>query len=83
MRVHTTRILVDSTPRTGTFMSVQHANMFPQPITFRTQVAVTVLLHITDVAEVVFIQIEIHGLLVADGGTSYQPSCDVTGFCFL
>jgi hypothetical protein len=59
------RILVDNISGTGSFMSVQLSNMFPQPVTFRTQVAVTVLLYITDVAEVVFIQIEIHALLVA------------------
>jgi hypothetical protein len=57
--------------------------MFPQPVTFRTKVAVTVFLHITDVADVVFIQIQIHGIFKAVGGMSYQPSCDVTGFCFL
>ena len=64
-------------------MSVQRPNMFPQPVTFQTRVAVTVFLHITDVAEVVgFIQIQIHCIFKAVGGTSYQPSCDVTSFCF-
>jgi hypothetical protein len=42
-----------------------------------------VFLHIIDVAEVVFIQVPIHGLLVAVGRTSYHPSCDVTSFRFL
>jgi hypothetical protein len=46
-------------------------------------VAVTVFLHITDVAEVVFMQIQIHCIFKSVGGTSYQPSCDVTSFCFL
>jgi hypothetical protein len=45
-------------------MSVQHPNMFPQPVTFRTQVAVTVLPHITHVAEVLFVQVQIHGVVV-------------------
>jgi hypothetical protein len=43
-------ILVDDISGTGSFMSVQHPNMFPQPVTFRTQETVAVLLHITDVA---------------------------------
>ena len=49
-------------------MSVLLPNMFPQSVTFRTQVAVSVFLHITDVAEVVFIQIQIHGIFKAIGG---------------
>jgi len=68
--VHTTRILIDNTPRTGPFMSVQRPNMFPQPVTFRTQETVTVFLHITDVAEVLLVQVQMHGLLVAVRGTS-------------
>ena len=51
-------------------MSVQRPNMFPQPVTFQTRVAVTVFLHITDVAEVVgFIQIQIHCIFKSVGGT--------------
>ena len=41
-------------------MSVQRPNMFPQPVAFATRVAVTVFHYITAVAEVVFIQIQIH-----------------------
>jgi hypothetical protein len=41
--------------------------MFPQPVTFQTRVAVTVFLHITDVAEVVFMQIQIHCIFKAVG----------------
>jgi hypothetical protein len=37
-------------------MSVQLSNIFPQPVTFRTQETVAVLLHVVDVAKVVFIQ---------------------------
>ena len=50
-------------------MSVQPPNMFPQPVTFQTRVAVTVFLHITDVAEVVFMQIQIHCIFKSVGGT--------------
>jgi hypothetical protein len=48
-RVHATRILVDNISGTGPFMSVQHPNMFPQPVTLGTQETVALLLHITDV----------------------------------
>jgi hypothetical protein len=46
-------------------MSVQRRNMLPQPVTCQTRVAVTVFLHITDVAEVVFMQIQIHCIFKA------------------
>ena len=58
------RILVDDISGTGPFMSVQLPNMFPQSVTLGTQETVAVLLNITDVAEVVIIQIQIDGLLV-------------------
>ena len=52
-------------------------------VTFRTQETVAVLLHITDVAEVLLVPVQIHGILVTVGGTSYQSCIDVTSFCFL
>jgi hypothetical protein len=55
--VHVTRILVDDISGTGPFMSVQLPNMFLQSVTLGTQETVAVLLNITDVAEVVIIQI--------------------------
>ena len=64
-------------------MSVQRPNMFPQPVTIRTQETVAVLLHITDVAEVLLVQVQVHGLPVAIGGTSYQPSCNISLFHLL
>jgi hypothetical protein len=48
-----------------------------------TQETVAVLLHITDVAEVLLVQVQIHGILVTVGGTSYQSCIDVTSLCFL
>jgi hypothetical protein len=35
--VHATRILVDNISGTGPFMSVQHPNMFPQPVVVDVQ----------------------------------------------
>jgi hypothetical protein len=81
--VHATRILVDDISGTGPFMSVQLSNIFPQPVTFRTQETVAVLLHVVDVAKVVFIQVQIHGLLVTVGGTSYQSCCNISLFHLL
>jgi hypothetical protein len=77
--VHATRILVDDISGTGSFMSVQCPNMFPQPGTFRTQETVAVLPHITDVAEMIFIQIQINSLLVTRLGMC-APKRTFSGF---
>jgi hypothetical protein len=64
--VHATRILVDDISGTGSFVSMQHPNTFPQSVTLGTQETVAVLLHVVDVAEMVFIQVQIHVSMFVD-----------------
>ena len=47
------------------------------------QDTLAVLLHITDVAEVLLVQVQSHGLLVTVGRTSYQTSCNISLFHLL
>jgi hypothetical protein len=46
--------------------------------TLGTQETVALLLHITDVAEVLLVQVQSHGLLVTVGRTSYQRGLEIS-----